>query len=403
MPRVDAFLQVMEKYRASDLHLGDGAEPMLRIHGVLERTNHKPLTEDEVKVLLYELLTDSQIKRFESLGELDFAYTVPQVARFRINVFRKYPGLAATFRRIPYEVPTLDALSFPPVLKRMLSARNGLILVTGPANSGKSTTLAAMVDYLNDHYNYHILTLEDPLEFIHGNRNCLINQRQIGEHSRSFANALRAALREDPNVVLVGEMRDNETIALALTAAEVGLLVLATLHTKSAPQTVSRIVDVFPADQQPQVRLAMSEVLVGICSQQLVRRADGSGRVAALEIMLRNHAVANLIREGKPHHLHNAIQTGRKEGMQLLDQHLRDLVHQGLVTVEEAARFAEDPAALLHGVAADVAPHGHAAPHAGGDVTRGGRGPAPRPGDAEPKAPVPDAAGDRWTESPKHE
>jgi twitching motility protein PilT len=403
MPRIDAFLQVMEKYHASDLHLGDGAEPMLRIHGVLERTNHKPLTEDEVKVLVYELLTDAQIKRFEAQGELDFAYTVPQVARFRINVFRKYPGLAATFRRIPYEVPTLDSLGFPPALKRMLATRNGLILVTGPANSGKSTTLAAMVDYLNDHYNYHILTLEDPLEFIHSNRNSLVNQRQIGEHSRSFANALRAALREDPNVILVGEMRDNETISLALTAAEVGLLVLATLHTKSAPQTVSRIVDVFPAYQQPQVRLAMSEVLVGICSQQLVRRADGNGRVAALEILLRNHAVANLIREGKPHHIHNAIQTGRKEGMQLLDQNLRELVHQGLVTAEEAARFAEDPAALLHGVAADLAPPEPTLPPASGDAGRGTRAPARRPAVTESPVPAPGPAGGRWTESPRRE
>lgn len=349
MPRIDAFLQVMQKYGASDLHLCDGAEPMLRINGVLERTQHKELTTDEVRVLLYELLTDTQIEHFEREGDIDLAYTVPGVARFRINMFRKYPGLAAAFRSIPCQVPTLDGLGFPPVLKKMLQARSGLLLVTGPANSGKSTTLAAMVDYLNDHANHHILTLEDPLEFIHTNRNCLVNQRQIGEHSRSFASALRAALREDPNVVLVGEMRDNETMSLALSAAEVGLLVLGTLHTKSAAQTVSRIVDVFPADQQQQVRLALSEVLIGICSQQLLRRADGTGRVAALEILVRNHAVANLIREAKPHHIRNVLMTARKEGMQLLDQHLRELVQQRIVTVEEAARYAEDPAALLAG------------------------------------------------------
>jgi twitching motility protein PilT len=347
MARIDAFLQVMQKYGASDLHLCDGTEPLLRINGVLERTQHKPLSGDEVKVLVYELLTDAQIERFEALGELDFAYTVPDVARFRINVFRKHPGLAAAFRSIPYKIPTLDGLGFPLTLKRMLESRSGLILVTGPANSGKSTTLAAMVDHLNDNKNYHILTLEDPLEFIHANRNCLINQRQIGEHSRSFASGLRAALREDPNVILVGEMRDNETISLALTAAEVGLLVLGTLHTKSAPQTISRIIDVFPSDQQAQIGLALSEVLVGVCSQQLLRRADGHGRVAALEIMIRNHAIANLIREGKPHHIKNIMTTSRRDGMQLLDQHLRELVQQRLVTVEEAARFAEEPEAFL--------------------------------------------------------
>jgi twitching motility protein PilT len=361
MPRVDAFLEVMEKYNASDLHLCEGAEPMLRIHGVLERTKHKPLTGDEVKVLLYELLTDTQIEYFEQTGEIDFAYTLTGVARFRVNMYRKYPGYGAAFRRIPYAIPTLNQLGFPPVMKRMLQSRNGLILVTGPANSGKSTTLAAMVDHLNDTMNYHILTLEDPLEFIHSNRNSLINQRQIGEHSRSFASALRASLREDPNVVLVGEMRDLETIALALTAAEVGLLVLGTLHTKSASQTVSRIVDVFPADQQPQIRLAVSEVLVGICSQQLVRRADGMGRVAALEIMVKTHAIANLIRESKPHLIRNVIMTGRKEGMQLLDQHLRDLVVKRLVEPDEAARYSEDPVAFMGTLGSDL-PLGVAAP-----------------------------------------
>lgn len=347
MPRIDAFLEVMQKYGASDLHVCDGTEPMLRINGVLERTKHKPLTAEEVRLLVYELLNDTQIHQFEADGELDFAYTLAGVARFRVNTYRKHPGMGAAFRMIPYEIPTLDQLGFPPILKKMLTSRSGLILVTGPANSGKSTTLAAMVNHLNDHYNHHIITLEDPLEFVHQNRNCLVNQRQIGEHSRSFASALRAALREDPNVVLVGEMRDNETISLALTAAEVGLLVLGTLHTKSASQTVSRIVDAFPADQQPQIRLALSEVLMGIVSQQLLRRADGTGRVAALEIMVRNHAIANLIRDAKPHHIRNSIVTGRKEGMQVLDQHLRELVAQRLVTAEEAARFAEEPQTIL--------------------------------------------------------
>jgi twitching motility protein PilT len=347
MPKIDAFLRVMHEYDASDLHLADGSVPHLRIHGVLEKTRHRPLNKNEVELLLYELLTDTQIERFERNGELDLAYTMPGIARFRINMFRRHPGLGAVFRLIPVQIPTLDHLGFPEILKKLLTQRSGLVLVTGPANSGKSTTLAAMVDFLNDHMNYHVLTLEDPLEFIHENRNCLINQRQVGEHTRTFANALRAALREDPNVVMVGEMRNNETIGLALTAAEVGLLVLGTLHTKSAAQTVSRIVDAFPVDQQPQVRLALSEVLLGICSQQLIRRADGNGRIAALEIMVHTHAIANLIRESKPHQIKNAMMTGKKEGMQLLDQHLRELVAQKTVRPEEAARYAEDPQAIL--------------------------------------------------------
>jgi len=316
---------------------------MLRLNGELERTRHRVLSADEVRVLIYELLTDAQVERFEAEGELDLAYTLDGVARFRINVFKKHPGLAAAFRVIPHAVPSLDALGFPPVLKTLLQQRSGLLLVTGPTNSGKSTTLAAMVDYLNEQMKYHIITLEDPLEFLHTNKRCLINQRQIGEHSRSFADALRGALREDPNVILVGEMRDLETISLALTAAELGLLVLGTLHTRSAAQTIGRIADAFPSEQQSAVRVALSEVLVGICSQQLLRRADGDGRVAAMEILVANAAVRNMIREEKTHQVNNVIVTGRKEGMQLLDLHLKELVEQGVVAPEEAARFALDP------------------------------------------------------------
>ncbi len=347
MPKVDIFLKIMQKYGASDLHIGDGAEPMFRINGVLERAKHKVLSEKEVRLLLYELLTDKQIKQLETVGELDFAYSLPDVARFRLNIFKKYPGFAASFRIIPNKIPTIESLGFPDTLKKMLSKRSGLILVTGPANSGKSTTQAALVEYLNNHMNYHIITLEDPLEFIHTNKNCLINQRQIGEHSASFSSALRAALREDPNVILVGEMRDNETISLALTAAEVGLLVLGTLHTKSAAQTVSRIVDVFPVDQQTQIRLALSEVLIGICSQQLIRRTDGRGRVAAIEILVMNHAIGNLIRESRVHLINNAIMTGKKEGMQLLDQYLKELISQKIISGDEAARYATDPKAII--------------------------------------------------------
>ncbi len=350
MARIDTFLEIMQKAGASDLHLSTDAVPMLRINGHLEKTRHRSLTGDEVRLLMYELLTDAQIERFEAEGELDCAYTLDGVARFRINVYKKYPGIAAAFRIIPHEVPTLDELGFPPVLKSLLQKRAGLVLVTGPTNSGKSTTLAAMVDYLNEQMKYHIITLEDPLEFLHRNKQCLINQRQIGEHSRSFAAALRAALREDPNVILVGEMRDLETIALAITAAELGLLVLGTLHTKSAAQTIGRISDAFPADEQPAMRLALSEVLVGICSQQLLARADRPGRVAALEILVANGAVRNLIREGKNHQVNNVIVTGRKEGMKPLDQHLRELVEAGIVARDEAARYALDPTSFLLGM-----------------------------------------------------
>lgn len=354
MPRIDAFLEIMQEAGASDLHLSSTCVPMLRINGVLQKARHRALTAEEVRLLMYELLTDSQVQQLEKQGELDCAYTLEGTARFRINVFRKHPGLAAAFRIIPHSVPTLAALGFPEVLRSMLKQRAGLILVTGPTNSGKSTTLAAMVDYLNEHMNYHIITLEDPLEFLHSNKNSLINQRQIGEHSVTFASALKGAMREDPNVILVGEMRDLETIHLALTASELGLLVLGTLHTKSAGQTIGRIADVFPADQQAAVRLTFSEVLIGICSQQLLRRADGQGRVAALEILVGNPAVRNLIREGKSHHVNNAITTGKRDGMNLLDQHLKELVSAGTVTGEEAARYAADPQAMLAFAAASA-------------------------------------------------
>ena len=347
MPKIDAFLRVMREEGASDLHLSAGCPPVLRVNGDLQEAQHRTLTDEEVRLLVYELLTESQVAELERKGELDCAHTIEGSARFRIHAYKKYPGLAAAFRVIPHEVPTLDALGLPDVVREMLANRSGLVLVTGPTNSGKSTTLAAMVDYLNDHMNHHILTLEDPLEFIHSNKRCLINQRQIGEHSLTFGDALRGALRADPNVVLVGEMRDLDTISMALTAAELGLLVMGTLHTKSAAQTISRVVDAFPVDQQQGVRVAMSEVLVGVISQQLLRRKDGSGRVAALEILVANQAVRTMIRESKTHQVPNVIMTGKKEGMVLLDQSLRDLVNEGVVTPEEAALFAQEPMALL--------------------------------------------------------
>jgi twitching motility protein PilT len=347
MAKIDTFLKIMRAEGASDLHLAAGSPPVLRINGALQRAEHRELAADEVRLLLYELLTETQIRAFEERGQLDCAHTIDGVARFRIHVYKKHPGLAAAFRAIPHEVPTLDELGMPEVLRKMIQSRSGLVLVTGPTNSGKSTTLAAMVDYLNENMSHHIVTLEDPLEFIHANKNCLINQRQIGEHSLSFADALRGALRADPNVVLVGEMRDLETISLALTAAELGLLVMATLHTKSAAQTISRIADAFPVEQQSAVRVALSEVLVGICSQQLVRRKDGKARVAAMEILVGTPAVRTMIREAKGHQVNNVIMTGKKEGMKLLDQSLKDLIAANVITGEEAARYAEDPTAML--------------------------------------------------------
>jgi twitching motility protein PilT len=347
MPRIDAFLKVMHQSGATDLHIGDGYAPILRIHGQLEPTKHKILTVEKVRILLYEMLSDRQIKELEEQGEIDYTYTLPEVARFRINMYKKREGFGAAFRLIPNQVPTLDSLGFPEVLNKVLSQKSGLILVTGPTNSGKTTTLAAMVDHLNENMNYHIITLEDPLEYIHANKNCLISQRQIGHHSRSFASGLRAALREDPNVILVGEMRDNETISLAITAAETGLLVLGTLHTRSAAQTISRVVDVFPANQQDRVRMALAEVLIGVCCQQLVRRADGTGRVAALEIMVKTMAISNHIRESKLQQINNALVTGKHLGMQTLEHHLKELVDKKVITMEEAALHAENPHDIL--------------------------------------------------------
>ncbi len=347
MPKIDTFLRIMREEGASDLHLSTGSVPVLRINGALEEAEHRPLSGDEVRLLVYELLTDTQIEHFERTGELDCAHTIEGVARFRIHAYKKHPGMAAAFRVIPHEVPELEQLGMPEVVRSMLDSRSGLILVTGPTNSGKSTTLAAMVDYLNRTRSYHIITLEDPLEFIHQNRQCLINQRQIGEHSLSFADALRGALRADPNVILVGEMRDLETISLALTAAELGLLVMGTLHTKSAAQTISRVADAFPVDQQSAVRHALSEVLVGICSQQLLRRKDGQGRVAALEILVGTPAVRTMIREAKGHQVNNVIMTGKKDGMKLRDQHLKELIEADVVSPDEAALVAEEPDQIM--------------------------------------------------------
>jgi twitching motility protein PilT len=343
MAKIDQLLKIVQEAKATDLHLAAGSVPVIRVNGQLEKTRHKKLNSETIKQLLYEILTDDQIRRFEKDGDLDVAYGVPGVARFRINVYWMYGSIGAAIRLIPDRIHDLTTLGFTNTVVKMAESNSGLLLVTGPTNSGKTTTLAAIVDHINTKFAKHIITLEDPIEYIHTNKNSLISQRQIGLHARSFAAALRAALREDPDVILVGELRDPETISLAITAAEVGLLVMGTLHTCTAAATIDRIIDVFPPQQQQQIRVMLADTLVGTISQQLVKRAAGAGRVVAYELLTRTGAVANLIREGKTYQIPTAMQSGRKHGMRLLDNHLKALVDSGQITVEEAVRVAVDP------------------------------------------------------------
>ncbi len=342
MARIDALFKMMKEQGASDLHLSTGAPPIFRLHGELERLNFKALSHEELKGIIFEILSKKQIEDFELKHDLDFAYSVAGLARFRGNVLMQHRGIAAVFRIIPSKILSVDDLGLPDGVRKFTLLKKGLVLVTGPTGSGKSTTLAAMIDYINSTRKEHILTLEDPLEFIHENKLSLFNQRQIGEHSDSFTSALRAALREDPDVILVGEMRDLETISLAITAAETGHLVFGTLHTNSASKTIDRIIDAFPRDSQEQIRTMLSESLKGVVCQQLLKSADGKGRVAALEIMVGTPAIANLIREGKTFQIPSIIQTARKDGMQLMDQHLLDLLKTKRVTPEETHRCAND-------------------------------------------------------------
>jgi twitching motility protein PilT len=342
MARIDALFKLMNDKGASDLHLSTGAPPIFRLRGEMERQNYKSLSHDELSAILFEILTQKQRETFEEHHDLDFAYTVPGLARFRGNLMMQHRGIAAVFRIIPSKILSADELGLPEGVKNLTLLKKGLVLVTGPTGSGKSTTLAAMIDLINSTRNEHILTLEDPLEFIHENKMSLFNQRQIGEHSNSFATALRAALREDPDVILVGEMRDLETISLAMSAAETGHLVFGTLHTSSAAKTVDRIVDVFPKDGQEQVRAMLSEALKGVICQQLLKTAEGKGRVAALEIMVGTPAIANLIREGKTFQIPSIMQTARRDGMQLMDQHILDLLKTKRITPEEAYRCSND-------------------------------------------------------------
>ena len=315
---------------------------MVRIHGDIKRLDQPPLSREEVHTMAYDVMNDTQRKIFQEKLDIDFSFELGEVARFRVNVFMQRKGEGAVFRTIPTQVVTLDELGMAPILKEVCKKERGLVLLTGPTGSGKSTTLAAMVDHINENYDCHILTVEDPIEFVHQPKKSLINQREVGAHTQSFSAALRSALREDPDVILVGEMRDLETISLALTAAETGHLVFGTLHTSSAPKTVDRIIDAFPAAQQNQVRAMFSESLEAIVTQTLCKKKTG-GRVAACEILVGVPAVRNLIREGKIHQIPSTMQTGQKLGMQTLDMSLQDLVARGVITKEEAASRSSNP------------------------------------------------------------
>jgi len=315
---------------ASDLHLSAGEPPLLRVHGDLVRIEHPAVTPEQVTELVNSIMSDAQRATFQAEHEVDFACELEGKGRFRVNVFVHSRGPGAVLRTIPTKIPALDTLHMPPVLKELCTRERGLVLVTGPTGSGKSTTLAAMVDVINQTWDAHILTIEDPIEFVHPPKRCLVNQREVGPHTNSFSNALRSALREDPDVILIGEMRDLETISLALTAAETGHLVFGTLHTSSAPKTIDRIIDVFPAGQQGQIRTMLSESLEAVVAQTLLKK-KGGGRVAACEVLIGTPAVRNLIREGKLHQITSMMQTGQRLGMQTLDMGLADLVKRGLI------------------------------------------------------------------------
>ncbi len=341
MAKIDAFFNLMFEQKASDLHVSSGNNPMLRINGELHRVDHPPLDSDELKKMLYEIAPEYKVKVFEETGDVDFGYEIPNVSRFRVNFYNQKYGIGAAFRQIPSRVLSFEDFEkvdapLPAVLKKFAMLHRGLVVCTGPTGSGKSTTLAAMVDYANKNRRDHILTIEDPIEFVHESKNCLVNHREVGVHTKSFAAALRGALREDPDIILVGELRDLETIELALIAASTGHLVFGTLHTPSAAKTVDRIIDVFPAEQQNKIRATLSEALKGVIAQNLFRRIDKKGRVAALEILVFTTAIANLVREGKTHQIPGMIQVGKKLGNQPLDDAIMEHLRMKRISPEEA-------------------------------------------------------------------
>jgi twitching motility protein PilT len=347
MAKIDAFFNLMFEQKASDLHMASGNPPVLRIDGELQRVDYPPLENDNLKAMLYEIAPDYKIKLFEETGDVDFGYEIPNISRFRVNFFNQKNGISAVFRQIPSRVLSFEDFErldapLPAVLKKFAMLNRGLVVVTGPTGSGKSTTLAAMVDYANKNRKDHILTIEDPIEFTHESKGCLINHREVGTHTKSFSAALRGALREDPDIILVGEMRDLETIELALTAASTGHLVFGTLHTQSASKTVDRIIDVFPADQQNKIRQTLSESLKGVVAQTLFKRTDKKGRCAAFEVLVFTTATANLVREGKTHQIPGMIQVGKKIGNQPLDDHIMEHLRMKRIAPEDAYEKALD-------------------------------------------------------------
>jgi len=342
MAKIDAFFKLMNDQGASDLHLVAGQPPALRIRGDIERVKYKVLDTDELKSMLYEIAPEDKVKIFEETGDVDFGYEIPGLARYRANFFMQKNGVAAVFREIPATILTAEQLGLPPVIPKLALLPRGLVVVTGPTGSGKSTTLAAIIDVANHSRKDHIITVEDPVEFVHESNACIVNHREVGLHTRSFSAALRGALREDPDIILVGEMRDLETISLAIEAASTGHLVFGTLHTSSAAKTVDRIIEVFPASEQSQIRSTLSDGLRAIIAQVLFKRIDKKGRCAALEILIATPAVRNLIREAKTYQIASMIQTGKKYGMQLLDDAIMEMCTKKMISPDEAYAKAND-------------------------------------------------------------
>jgi twitching motility protein PilT len=342
MAKIDAFFKLMHDQGASDLHLVSGQPPALRINGDMERIKYKVLDNDMLRSMLYEIAPEDKVKVFEETGDVDFGYEIQGLARYRANFFMQKYGVAAVFRQIPSKILTAEQLGLPPVIPKLAMLPRGLVLVTGPTGSGKSTSLAAIIDVANRSRKDHIITVEDPIEFVHQSQGCIVNHREVGLHTRTFSAALRGALREDPDIILVGEMRDLETISLAIEAASTGHLVFGTLHTSSAAKTVDRVIEVFPANQQEQIRSTLADGLRAVVAQVLFKRVDTKGRCAALEIMIATPAVRNLIREGKTFQIPSSIQTGKRYGMQLLDDAIMDLLNNGKIHPDEAYAKAND-------------------------------------------------------------